>query len=120
MTRITSHQRQCPCRCAQVPILRFNLSVDRRINAWVAVDLSLGNPLGMVNTELLARYADVDKRVAPLVHAIKRWSKNRGVADASRGRLSSYAYVVMVIFYLQVRDICVLCGSVRTNRVHSY
>lgn len=66
-----------------------------------ACDIAVGNELAIHNTELLRLYADFDDRVKPLIFAVKRWAKARGLGDASQGSLSSYAWVCLVIFFLQ-------------------
>ena len=42
-----------------------------------------------------------DPRVRPLVCAIKTWARRLELTDARRGRLTSYALVLMCINYLQ-------------------
>jgi len=39
--------------------------------------------------------------LAPLIFAVKAWAKQHGVADASQATLSSYAYTILVIHYMQ-------------------
>jgi DNA polymerase sigma len=41
--------------------------------------------------------------VRPLVLTVKHWAKRRKINDASSGTLSSYAYVIMVIHFLQTQ-----------------
>ena len=41
--------------------------------------------------------------LAPLVLNIKAWAKRNGLADASQGTLSSYAYTIMAIAFMQQR-----------------
>ncbi|ESN97430.1 hypothetical protein HELRODRAFT_178225 [Helobdella robusta] len=57
--------------------------------------------LAQHNTRLLWTYSEIDERVKPLVYAMKRMAKSCQIDDASKGRLSSYAYTLMVIFFLQ-------------------
>lgn len=63
--------------------------------------ISIENKLAVYNTQLLKLYTDFDERVAPLGFAIKRWAKLLGLNDASSGSISSYAYIVMLISFLQ-------------------
>ena len=67
----------------------------------IDVDVCVENPLGIYNTALLKCYADFDPRVRPLIMIVKYWAKQRAIKDASNATLSSYCYVLMVIFYLQ-------------------
>jgi|LauGreDrversion2_5_1035112.scaffolds.fasta_scaffold197170_1 DNA polymerase sigma len=61
--------------------------------------------LALVNTKLLRDYASLDPRLRQLVFLVKKWAKVRGVNDSYRGTLSSYAYVLLCINHLQVRDV---------------
>lgn len=40
-------------------------------------------------------------RVRPVVLIIKKWAQHHRINDASRGTLSSYTLVLMVLHYLQ-------------------
>ncbi|XP_029431445.1 poly(A) RNA polymerase GLD2 isoform X3 [Rhinatrema bivittatum] len=42
-----------------------------------------------------------ENRVRPLVLVVKKWASHCGINDASRGTLSSYSLVLMVLHYLQ-------------------
>merc|ERR1711933_31984 len=57
------------------------------------------NPLR--NTRLLRACAALDPLVAELVVAIKLWAKHKRICGAVGGHLSSYAFVMLVIFCLQ-------------------
>lgn len=43
----------------------------------------------------------VENRVRPLVLVVKKWASFHELNDASRGTLSSYTLVLMVLHYLQ-------------------
>lgn len=43
----------------------------------------------------------VEKRVRPIILVIKKWASHHRINDASRGTLSSYTLVLMVLHYLQ-------------------
>ncbi|WKX98878.1 hypothetical protein Q1695_014058 [Nippostrongylus brasiliensis] len=84
---------------AKVPIVKFvcpRLGIDG--------DISYYNVLALSNTELLKTYCAWDKRVAPLGVWIKRWAKMCDIGDASHGSLSSYAYIILLLHYLQNCD----------------
>lgn len=81
---------------AKVPIVKFSI---RR--ACLEGDLSLYNTLALQNTKLLYTYARIDRRVKCLGYAMKYFAKLCDIGDASRGSLSSYAYILMVLHYLQ-------------------
>ena len=63
--------------------------------------ISLYNELAIVNTRLLRAYSDLDERVPKLGIALKELAKVCDIGDASKGSLSSYSYIVMLIYFLQ-------------------
>ncbi|XP_071539111.1 terminal uridylyltransferase 7-like isoform X2 [Panulirus ornatus] len=81
---------------AKVPIVKFSI---RR--ACLEGDLSLYNTLALQNTKLLYTYTKIDYRVKCLGYAMKYFAKLCDIGDASRGSLSSYAYILMVLHFLQ-------------------
>ncbi|KAF4112942.1 poly(A) RNA polymerase GLD2 [Onychostoma macrolepis] len=81
---------------AKVPILKFRDRVG-----GVEFDLNFNNTVGIRNTFLLRTYAYVEKRVRPIILVIKKWASHHRINDASRGTLSSYTLVLMVLHYLQ-------------------
>lgn len=85
-----------PITSAKVPIIKFNhFSTD------LDGDISIYNILAQNNTRLLKVYSDIDIRVKILGYVMKRFAKLCDICDASRGSLSSYAYILMVIYFLQ-------------------
>jgi hypothetical protein len=54
---------------------------------------------------LLKTYSELGWYVRPLVLTVKHWAKRRKINDASSGTLSSYAYVILVIHFLQTRGL---------------
>ena len=54
--------------------------------------------------QLIKAYTSFDPRVRQLCLVVKRWAKRRCIADPYRGSPSSYAWVLLVINYLQVGD----------------
>ncbi|XP_023679027.1 poly(A) RNA polymerase GLD2 [Paramormyrops kingsleyae] len=81
---------------AKVPILKF-----RDKFSGLEFDLNVNNIVGIRNTFLLRSYAYTECRVRPVVLVIKKWAQHHGINDASRGTLSSYTLVLMVLHYLQ-------------------
>nr|XP_057927996.1 poly(A) RNA polymerase GLD2 [Doryrhamphus excisus]XP_057927997.1 poly(A) RNA polymerase GLD2 [Doryrhamphus excisus] len=88
---------------AKVPILRF-----REKGSNLEFDLNVNNTVGIRNTFLLKSYAYADPRVRPLILVIKKWARHHQINDASRGTLSSYTLVLMVLHYLQTLNVPVL------------
>uniref|UniRef100_A0A8C4YN14 polynucleotide adenylyltransferase n=1 Tax=Gopherus evgoodei TaxID=1825980 RepID=A0A8C4YN14_9SAUR len=81
---------------AKVPIVKFRDKVS-----CVEFDLNVNNVVGIRNTFLLRTYAYIENRVRPLVLVVKKWASFHDINDASRGTLSSYSLVLMVLHYLQ-------------------
>ncbi|XP_061488977.1 terminal uridylyltransferase 4 [Rhineura floridana] len=87
-----------PITTAKVPIVKFE---HRR--SGLEGDISLYNTLAQHNTRMLATYAAIDSRVQYLGYTMKVFAKRCDIGDASRGSLSSYAYILMVLYFLQQR-----------------
>ncbi|KAH9362013.1 hypothetical protein HPB48_014952 [Haemaphysalis longicornis] len=81
---------------ARVPIVKFY-----HVPSNLEGDISLFNALALHNTRLLRMYSDIDKRVRILGCTFKHFAKTCNIGDASCGSLSSYAYTLMTIYYLQ-------------------
>lgn len=81
---------------ARVPLikLRFEDSLD--------VDLSVHNRRPLENTGLIKAYVQMQPVVRELILAVKLWAKAAGVCGASEGKLSSYSFSLMAIYYMQV------------------
>mmetsp|Transcript_7367 Transcript_7367/g.19113 ORF Transcript_7367/g.19113 Transcript_7367/m.19113 type:complete len:652 (-) Transcript_7367:70-2025(-) len=84
---------------ARVPIVKFKDS-----ETGLSCDICVNNALGLINTELLRAYTSIDCRVRYLAMVVKRWAKARRLNEPFRGGLSSYGYVLLVIFFCQVRQ----------------
>lgn len=84
---------------AKVPIVKFTDPTT-----GIPVDLSLNNALALRNTELIATYVNLDPRVKTVALAVKHWALQRGLANAFRGTLSSYAWTLLVLRHLQAVD----------------
>ncbi|KAM4746378.1 poly(A) RNA polymerase GLD2 [Anableps anableps] len=81
---------------AKVPILKF-----RERGSFLEFDLNINNTVGIRNTFLLRSYAYADVRIRPLILVIKKWARHNQINDASKGTLSSYTLVLLVLHYLQ-------------------
>eukprot|EP01036_Dinobryon_divergens_P023773 gene23772-32158_t len=79
---------------AKVPVLK--LLRDSR-----DIDISVNQVNGICNTALLRRYTEVDSRVRSVVLGVKLWAKRRGVNNPRNSTLSSYAWTILVIHFLQ-------------------
>ncbi|GAU40931.1 hypothetical protein TSUD_348680 [Trifolium subterraneum] len=88
---------------ARVPIVKLMDPVT-----GISCDICINNLLAVVNTKLLRDYANIDSRLRQLAFIIKHWAKSRGVNETYHGTLSSYAYVLMCIHFLQQRRPAIL------------
>ncbi|KNA18482.1 hypothetical protein SOVF_070410 [Spinacia oleracea] len=84
---------------ARVPIVKLMDPVT-----GISCDICVNNVLAVVNTKLLRDYAEIDGRLRQLAFLVKHWAKSRGVNETYQGTLSSYAYVLMCIHFLQLRN----------------
>ncbi|NXI53565.1 GLD2 polymerase, partial [Chloroceryle aenea] len=97
-TKLSSYIERPQLIRAKVPIVKFK---DKVRQVQVDFDLNVNNVVGIRNTFLLRTYAYIENRVRPLVLVIKKWARFHDINDASRGTLSSYSLVLMVLHYLQ-------------------
>jgi len=100
LRRLGADRRIRPRLGAQMPILRW----ESRRAGGLACDVSVNNGLAVANSQLLARYMEVDDRLRVLGLCVKAWAKDRGINDRSRGTLSSFSLVLMLVHFLQRRD----------------
>jgi DNA polymerase sigma len=86
----------------------------------LSVDVCLNNHLAVANTQLLLTYSQIDYRVPCLGIAVKAWTRRRDISNAKNQTLSSYAYIILLIHYLQRRDSPLLpCLQKRPAKVPS-
>uniref|UniRef100_A0A3B5JY32 polynucleotide adenylyltransferase n=1 Tax=Takifugu rubripes TaxID=31033 RepID=A0A3B5JY32_TAKRU len=97
---------------AKVPILRF-----REKGSNLEFDLNVNNTVGIRNTFLLRAYSYADRRIKPMILVVKKWARHHQINDASKGTLSSYTLVLMVLNYLQTSvlslGLFVLCLNIQ-------
>lgn len=65
------------------------------------VDIGVNNANAIRNSRLLLRYTELDNRIQPLMLLIKYWAKQRGVCDTKNSTISSYAWIILCIYFLQ-------------------
>ena len=86
---------------ARIPIVKFNFPYNQDGNSiLVECDLSLQNPLACLNTALLNTYSKISPDTCILASIIKRWAKMRDINNPAMHTLSSYGYVLMLLYYL--------------------
>lgn len=65
-------------------------------------DICFLNDIAVVNSALIREYSKIDPRVRSLMLSVKSWAKAKKVGSAADNTLSSYTWMIMVIFYLQI------------------
>ncbi|CAD7949196.1 unnamed protein product, partial [Amoebophrya sp. A25] len=80
-----------------LPILKFTAKESN-----VEVDFCINNRLGARNSLLLQQYSAIDKRVQDVGRLVKAWVKRKELVGTADGFLNSYAYMLLVIYFLQV------------------
>jgi len=88
---------------ARVPILK--LTYRRQCD----VDFSVNNTHPLRNTRLLKAYSQIDHTIVELGVAIKLWAKAEDICGAAMGHLSSYSFILLVIYFLQVTAVGLPC-----------
>lgn len=81
---------------ANVPLVKFT---DRR--SQTEVDFCINNELGIRNSLLLNSYCKYDERILRCGRLVKEWAKKHELVGTADGCLNSYAYMLLVIFFLQ-------------------
>ncbi|XAR63142.1 Polynucleotide adenylyltransferase [Bertholletia excelsa] len=99
---------------ARVPIVKLKDPAT-----GISCDICINNVLAVVNTKLLRDYAQIDVRLRQLAFIIKHWAKSRGVNETYQGTLSSYAYVLMCIHFLQQQRPAILPCLQEMERTYS-
>ncbi|THH07581.1 hypothetical protein EW145_g3287 [Phellinidium pouzarii] len=90
-----------PLPHARIPIVKLSLDPSPGLPLGIACDIGFENRLALENTRLLLCYSMVDPtRVRTLVLFLKVWSKRRKINSPYQGTLSSYGYVLLVIYFL--------------------
>lgn len=81
---------------SKIPIVKF---IDKKTK--LRCDISIYNELAAYNTRLLNAYSRIDERVKILGCAMKNFAKNACINDTAQRTLSSYSYILMVLYFLQ-------------------
>lgn len=90
---------------ARIPVIKFNCpkplhSGGDDEEALMECDLSMHNPLAVLNTGLLRTYAEINPVSRVLASVIKQWAKAREINNPARHTLSSYGYILMLLHFL--------------------
>ncbi|KAF9362014.1 hypothetical protein BGX26_006531 [Mortierella sp. AD094] len=85
---------------AKVPIVKL---WDPELH--LSCDMNINTPLGLLNTRMIKTYVAIDPRVRPFAMIIKHWARRRVLNDAANGgTISTYAWICIVINFLQMRS----------------
>jgi hypothetical protein len=93
-----------PVARARVPVVKGRyLKADNphAADGSLHFDICFLNDIAVANSSLIREYSLVDQRVKQLMIGVKRWAKANNISSASDNSLSSYAWMNMVIFYLE-------------------
>jgi len=88
---------------ARIPVIKFNCPRENggsEDELFMECDLSMHNPLAVLNTSLLRSYAEINPVSRVMASVIKRWAKARDINDPARHTLSSYGYILMLLHFL--------------------
>lgn len=86
---------------ANTPIVKFF-----HLPTNVYCDVTFKTRLGALNSNLIASLLQRDQRFIPMAVLLKYWAKVHGISGT--GKLTNYALVMMIIFYLQSDTLCLL------------
>jgi len=81
---------------------RIPLATLRDTESGCMCDVSIQDPLPVINTRLLRTYAHLEPYIMVLSMAVKRWAKYNSIGTTQTGAISSYSWTLLVIYYLQV------------------
>ncbi|XP_055308241.1 uncharacterized protein LOC129572325 [Sitodiplosis mosellana] len=101
-----------PISHARVPILKCY-----HIRTSMAVDINFSDSYGILNSPIVARLLTFDNRIYVLSVIIKFWGKVQNCVG--KNRISNYAIVWMLIFYLQQQQVLPAIAEFQ-HRVHPY
>jgi len=68
----------------------------------IPFDFSVNCVTPLRNMVMTSECGRLDSRAKALILLVKRWAKDRGVCQASKGHLSPYGWTLLVVFFLQV------------------
>ena len=76
---------------------------ENDIDKIFKADIAVNNVLGVANSSLLKIYSKIDKRCKKMGLILKHWAKKWKIT--SEESLSSYALIIMLIYFLQLKRI---------------
>jgi len=88
---------------AEAPTVFLLAPMELADGEAASIELSVNNPLPLLNAALAWEASLVDNRASALIASVQRWADARGLAHVSFGPLNIYAWAHLAIFYLQTR-----------------
>ncbi|KAF8880500.1 hypothetical protein BD779DRAFT_1548558 [Infundibulicybe gibba] len=89
---------------ANVPIAKFTDTQTR-----LHCDINVNDRLGIINSDMMKRYCDIQPLLRPLLRRVKAWARPLGLNSPSTygepATFSSYALVLMSIGFMQHRGL---------------
>jgi len=91
---------------ARIAVIKFNCRVEiNGSESMIECDISMQNPLAVINTALLHSYSVTTPCVRILAAIIKRWAKRRDINNPASHTLSSYGYILMLLHFLTTHKV---------------
>eukprot|EP00930_Biecheleria_cincta_P019166 TRINITY_DN14701_c0_g1_i2.p1 TRINITY_DN14701_c0_g1~~TRINITY_DN14701_c0_g1_i2.p1 ORF type:complete len:525 (+),score=91.98 TRINITY_DN14701_c0_g1_i2:166-1740(+) len=72
----------------------------------IPFDFSVNGNTPHYGAALLDACGALDSRARDLIVLVRRWSKERGVCHVAKGHLSTYAWSILAIYFLQSAEAC--------------
>eukprot|EP00448_Togula_jolla_P019455 CAMPEP_0170590378 /NCGR_PEP_ID=MMETSP0224-20130122/11839_1 /TAXON_ID=285029 /ORGANISM="Togula jolla, Strain CCCM 725" /LENGTH=485 /DNA_ID=CAMNT_0010914173 /DNA_START=82 /DNA_END=1539 /DNA_ORIENTATION=- len=72
----------------------------------IAIDFSVNANTPLRSETVMTQSTSQDPRAEPLMLLVRRWARDRGIAHAAKGHLSTYAWNVLTVFFLQAAPEC--------------
>ncbi|KAJ7468560.1 hypothetical protein FB451DRAFT_1256535 [Mycena latifolia] len=90
-----------PLLHAPIPIVKLSLDPSPALPHGIVCNVGFENRLALENTRLLMCYGRIDPtRVRTMILILKVWSNERKINCPYTGTLSSYGYVLLLIYFL--------------------
>jgi senataxin/terminal uridylyltransferase len=97
-------QNMTPVAYARVPVVKgtyIKAGNPHSSDGSLDFDICFINDIAVSNSELIRQYSLVSDTVKSLMLLVKRWAKANHLASTQDNSISSYAWMNLVIFYLQ-------------------
>ncbi|KAG0085332.1 hypothetical protein BGZ93_007892 [Podila epicladia] len=91
--------RLVPLIQARIPIITFVDPISK-----IDCDINCNGLHGVHGSRLIKFYTMIDPRMRPLVYSVKALVKAHGINNARVGYFSTFAYMLMIIGFLQAQD----------------